>query len=111
MHIHYIFFPVDEIILEDINSGCHFTSHIDFDNFKNKNKKFLLYWYYSVNFYYVTGKHNRCDLPACLIWAVRGLYPNLPGEKYSAINSEMIAEKIKSKQPRAKKQKKSRISK
>ena len=104
------FFPIEEIILEDIKSGCHFTSHIDFDNFTNKNKRFLLYWYFSVNFYYVTGKHHRCDLPACLIWAVRGLYPKLLGEKYSDIKSEMIVEK-KSRKPRAKKQKLSKASK
>ena len=105
------FFPVEEIILEDIKSGCHFTSHIDFDKFTNKNKRFLLYWYFSVNFYFVTVKHHRCDLPACFIWTVRGLYPKLPGGKYLDIKSEMIEETIKIRKPRAKKLKRSKTSK
>ena len=88
-------FPVEDIILEDIKSGCHFTSHIEYDSFMNKNKRFLLYWYHSVNFYFVTSKHNQCNLPACLIWAIWDLYLKAADEEYTPIRSEMSDVEIK----------------
>jgi hypothetical protein len=47
-----------------------------------KEKRFLLYYWYATSVYQFRGKGNRVNLPNCLVWAIRALYPE-PSGNYS----------------------------
>ena len=45
----------------------------------NRHRRFLLYYYFACE---VFGATDRIRLPACVVSAVRAMYPNPPGEAY-----------------------------
>ena len=48
--------PVEELAIDDIVQGCHFMDSCDITKLENKSKRFVLYYYYSLNHYFATGK-------------------------------------------------------
>ena len=75
-------FNVNTIAIDDIMFECHFVEGKYSETMTNKEKRFLLYWWFATNIYLVCGRHNRCELPDCLIEKIRKVYPNPQGEQY-----------------------------
>jgi hypothetical protein len=73
--------PVAELVLHEIAKDCCFVSE-SVCGMTNREKRFLIYWWYATNVYMVTGKHNRVELPRCLVNEIRRLYPNPLDEPY-----------------------------
>jgi hypothetical protein len=74
--------PVDAQDIELIKTCCPFAPDIDVGTMENGKKRFLLYWWYATNLYMICGKKHREELPPCLVYAIRCLYPNPKGELY-----------------------------
>ena len=72
-------FSVDKLVIEDVMRECHYVDGRDSDDLSDREKRFCLYYWYSENVYMVCGKHNRCQLPDCLIGKIRNTYPNTDG--------------------------------
>ena len=75
--------PISRMDIKTIISNCHFLDGVDFVSMGNKQKRFALYYSYSVDVYLITGKRNRCKLPICLKNAIRNAYPKQPWETYT----------------------------
>ena len=76
-------FHFDKLDLAKAMEDCHFIRQWNIEDVRNDGKRFLLYWWASTNIYMFCGKHNRCELPQCLIQYIRSLYKNPPGVAYS----------------------------
>ena len=81
--------PIDRMNIKTIISNCHFLDGVDFLAMENKQKRFALYYSYSVDIYLITGKHNRCQLPNCLKAEIRGRYPKMSLETYTDDNTNL----------------------
>jgi len=57
-------------------------------NMPNDTKRWLLYYWYSTEFYKIRGAGNRKELPACLVEAIRKAFPALPGKGYAGFKSK-----------------------
>ena len=75
-------FNVNNIAIPGIMHECRFVEGKYLDTMTNKEKIFILYWWFATNIYLVYGRHNRCELPDCLIEQIRKVYPNPHGEQY-----------------------------
>ena len=53
-------FNVDSMAIDDIMHGCYFVEGKYSETMTNKEKRFLLYWWFATNIYLVCGRHNRC---------------------------------------------------
>jgi hypothetical protein len=73
--------PVKSLILQEIARECYFVSMAT-DNMQSNHKRNLIYWWYATNIYFICGRHNRAELPECLVWDVRRHFPNKPGMPY-----------------------------
>ena len=67
--------PPTELDLQSISRSCIFVSK-DTTDMNNSDKRFVLYYWYATNIYHVSGRHNRIELPECLIGAIRKLFPS-----------------------------------
>ena len=88
-------FPVDKLVIEDVMRECHYVDGRDSDALSNREKRFCLYYWYSANVYMVCGKHNRCQLPDCLIGKIRNTYPNTDGSAYIGFGESVSSNKRK----------------
>ena len=92
-------FAINHIVLDDILVDCPFVNDDKTsDTMINKDKRFLLYWWFATNISMTCGRHNRIELPSCLIEHIRELYPNAEGEEYVGHKSSRdkhIAKKTK----------------
>jgi hypothetical protein len=70
------------IDVEDV-WGCYpkqFKHGMSLGDLDNSKRRSVLYHYYAKQIYGVTGRHNRCRLADCVVWAVRKKYPESDGE-------------------------------
>jgi len=67
--------PIDKVPLKKVANECVFFN-VDFDKAVNKNRRFLLYYYYATSVYQFHGSGNRIELPKCLVTAIRKKYPD-----------------------------------
>ena len=67
--------PIKGISLEKVARECVFVDK-EFRDMTNRNKRFLLYYYYATSVYQFHGKGNRVDLPKCILSEVRSVYPD-----------------------------------
>ena len=74
-------FAINTIVLDDILVDCPFVNDDKTsETMINKEKRFLLYWWFATNIFMTCGRHNRVELPSCLIEHIREVYPNEEGE-------------------------------
>jgi hypothetical protein len=64
--------------------GRHFSRFVskNVTEMENREKRNILYWWFMVNVYHISGKNKRKRPPLCLIKAIREQYPNPSGELY-----------------------------
>jgi len=74
-------YPIDEFILEEIARECWFVNK-EVEKMAPNEKRNILYWWFMVNVYHISGKDKRKRPPRCLIKAIREQYPNPPGVPY-----------------------------
>jgi len=67
--------PIGSVSLSRVAKECVFVTK-ELKHMDNKNKRFLLYYYYATSVYQFHGKGNRVELPNCLVSAVRETYPD-----------------------------------
>jgi hypothetical protein len=68
--------PPKTVPLPLVARDCVFVT-MDMNEMMNNNKRFLLYYYYATTVYQFHGSGNRVDLPECIIYAIRALYPKV----------------------------------
>ena len=68
-------FNIKGLCIEDIMSQCHYMDGKEHTNLTNKERRFVLYWWFATNVYLICGSRNRCKLPICLINGIRKEYP------------------------------------
>lgn len=68
--------PPNTISLPLVARDCVFAT-MDVNDMMNNHKRFLLYYYYATTVYQFHGSGNRVDLPECIIYAIRALYPKV----------------------------------
>eukprot|EP00985_Skeletonema_marinoi_P018418 scaffold10289_cov75-Skeletonema_marinoi.AAC.2 len=66
--------PPNTAPLAIVARDCVFAT-MDVKDMMNNHKRFLLYYYYATTIYQFHGAGNRVDLPECIIFAIRNLYP------------------------------------
>ena len=71
--------PPEDVDIEEVAEDCHFVTR-DTSRFDNKDRRFVLYWYYATNIYSIRGKGNRKHLPICLVKKIRETYPETSGK-------------------------------
>jgi hypothetical protein len=74
-------FPVERLDLIALANEYPFVT-MPVSEMDNSRKRSMIYWWYMVNVYSVTGKGHREPPPMCLVQRVRELYPNRPGVTY-----------------------------
>lgn len=67
--------PIEGISLARVAKECVFVTK-EFKDMTNKNKRFLLYYYYATSVYQFHGAGNRIELPECIVSRVRQAYPD-----------------------------------
>ena len=67
--------PLESISLQRVARECVFVTKA-FKDMQNRNKRFLLYYYYATSVYQFHGKGNRVELPECIVLAIRQAYPD-----------------------------------
>ena len=75
-------FDIASMNIVDLRMECGYVGHSDVELMTNKQRRFVLYWWYSTNVYLTCGKNNRIELPQCLVNSIRLLYPNPQGVPY-----------------------------
>lgn len=76
-------FNLTRIDLSGVMGDCQFIRQSSIEEVGNDGKKFLLYWLVVSNVYMFCGKHNRCELPCCVVNYICSLHPNPVGIPYS----------------------------
>ena len=74
--------PVAGRDLSIIAEDCHYINKPFSEIKENKQKRFMLYWWYATNIYSITGQHNRGKLPDCLEYAIKATYPETKSEDF-----------------------------
>jgi hypothetical protein len=69
------------IPLHVLEAYCSFPKRIG--NTANQRRRFLLYYWYSVEIYAAFGFKNRVKLPICTASKIRELFPNDKKVKYT----------------------------
>ena len=67
--------PPDAVPLPIVARECVFTT-MEVKDMQPNHKRFLLYYYYATTIYQFHGAGNRVELPECVIYAVRKLFPS-----------------------------------
>ena len=67
--------PLESISKERVARECVFATK-DYKDMNNKNKRFLLYYFYATSVYQFHGKGNRVVLPHCLVSSIRKANPD-----------------------------------
>lgn len=73
--------PPRSISLDAISMNCHFATK-KVENMSPSLKRNLLYWYYTTNIYSINGTKKQKQLPDCLVYKIRCLFPNKQGHPY-----------------------------
>lgn len=68
--------PPETVPLPLVARECVFTT-MEMKYMQPNHKRFLLYYYYATTIYQFHGAGNRVELPECLIYAIRKLYPRV----------------------------------
>ena len=66
--------PIHGVSLSRIAKECVFVTR-QLKDMTNKDKRFLLYYYYATSVFQFHGKGNRVELPDCIVSEVREAYP------------------------------------
>ena len=74
--------PVNQRTLATIKEDCYFAT-TDLEDMTNNQRRNMLYWWYAVNVFNISGAGKRGKLPECLEYAIRLLYPNPVGVHYT----------------------------
>ena len=74
--------PVNQRTLTTIKEDCYFAT-TDLEDMPNNQKRNMLYWWYAVNVFNISGAGKRGKLPECLEYEIRKLYPNEDGVLYT----------------------------
>ena len=69
------FVPIHSVSLSKVARECVFVNK-KLKEMSNKNKRFLLYYYYATSVYQFHGKGNCVELPDCIVSEVRRVYPD-----------------------------------
>ena len=80
-------FQVKCMVMDDLMKVCPLVEGGDCRNSSNKQKRCILYWWFSTNVYLICGKGNRCKLPDCIISSIRKKYPNEVSVPYVGFKS------------------------
>lgn len=73
--------PVGDQDLEDIKK-VYYAATEEVADMTMAHKRNMLYWLYATDVYGWRGWQNRLELPPCLVFAIRKLYPNPKGIPY-----------------------------
>ena len=72
--------------LEVIARDCFFVDR-PIDEMTNEQKRFLLYWWWAVNVFSISGRANRQELPFCIRDKIRSMYPEDDATKYTGFKT------------------------
>lgn len=72
--------------IEAIACGCPLVDR-DVIDMEPHHKRFLLYWWFATNIYFVKGNKNRQELPPCVEACIKMTYPNHKGTPYVGFKS------------------------
>ncbi|KAL7547980.1 hypothetical protein ACHAWF_017086 [Thalassiosira exigua] len=67
--------PIENVSLPKVARECVFVTK-ELKDMDNRNKRFLLYYYYATSVYQFHGRGNRIDLPECLVSTIRHKFPD-----------------------------------
>eukprot|EP00732_Lithocolla_globosa_P000707 Lithocolla_globosa_v1_NODE_262_length_4766_cov_108.495648.p1 type:complete len:320 gc:universal NODE_262_length_4766_cov_108.495648:2215-3174(+) len=74
-----------EIDFRELTDVCWFYDNLAYatpEQCPANHRRNMLYWWFAVNIYSVTGARNRMKMPICILRYVRRKEPNAPGVPY-----------------------------
>ena len=88
--------PVTSLNLQTVKEDCYFATDA-LDQMSASHKRNMVYWWYATNVYSIAGREHVERMPACLEYAIRDTYRNLPGVPYSGYKKARRADGKKAK--------------